>query len=51
MGQAVVIPQVPPTMAFLNEEFKKAFENPMVEFVQANLANPGMMMMMAVQVK
>jgi nucleoside-diphosphate-sugar epimerase len=33
------VDKVPPSMAFLNEDFKKAFENPMVEFVQANLSN------------
>jgi len=34
-----VADKVPPSMAYMNAEFAKAFESPIVEFVQANLSN------------
>lgn len=34
-----VADKVPPSMAYMNEEFAKAFQSPLVEFVQSNLSN------------
>ena len=39
-----VVDKVPPPMAWLNEEHKAIFENPIVEFKSSNLLNPGMLL-------